>query len=137
MEKDIILAKVIGRYWLIFDLLIGGIAFTGLFMSDLNAPLKVCFAFVIILIAGLIDLYAMEAANARVSIHEVNIAALQALELRISGNSESTIASSIEQYRRQLVFEDSFANVGLGRVVVHLAKCAAWPLIGWIAASWL
>ena len=81
--------------------------------------------------------YLMEAANARDTYHNESIVALQALESRIAAKDMATIVDSVEQYRRRRVFDDIAAHGGLPAVALHLAKCAAWPLIGWVAASWL
>lgn len=129
--------KALGRYWLAFDLLIGGIAFMGLFASELDVAMKVFLAFAVVLIAGLIDLHAMEAASARDTYHNENIVALQALEARMEGRNTATILDSVQQNRRARNFEDIATHGGLLEVALHLAKCAAWPLIGWGGTSWI
>jgi len=109
----------------------------GLFASDLDIPIKVFLALSILLIAGLNDLHAMEATNARDTYHNESITALQALESRMAGNDTATISDSLEKYRKVRVFDDIATRGGILEVVLHFTKFAAWPLIGWVAASWL
>jgi len=129
--------KYLGRYWLAFEAVAGGAAFAALFTSDLGASTKVFVAFALILVAGLLELHALEAANARDIYRNETIAALQALEQQIAGKDVGNISDSITHYHKRRTLDDVAAGSGGPAVISHAVKFAVWPVLGWVVATWL